>query len=956
MTDIIDQLRSALSGQYDVQRQIGQGGMATVFLARDLKHQREVAIKVLRSELSATIGADRFNREVEIAARLQHPHILPVYDSGSAGDALYYVMPFVEGESLKERLEQGTVSAAEALRIGREVASALDYAHRQGVVHRDIKPANILISQGHAVVADFGIARAAGASAPPGRGLTQIGMTVGTPWYMSPEQAVADPAVDGRSDVYALGCVLYEMLEGRPPFDAESAHAVIAKTISAPIPEMTRATGDLPRAVPAAIRRALAKNPDDRFQTAGELERALEYSTGSPALARGRRTNSAFVYAAAGIAIVLAALAGFSFRGISGSSVAEGADLIAVLPFDVSGADPDLSEGMVTLLSTNLNAVGTLRTVDARTVLQRWRSRGGESGLDLENSLSVGRDVNAGSVLIGSVVQAGDGVRLTAQLLGVAGKELARVQIDGDASDIISLVDALSLEVLHEVWRSNEPMPSFDVAAITSGSIDAVRAYVRGRAYLRRGQWDSAEAAYQQAIAFDSTFALAHLELSETYGWTGHGGEPQIEAAARAAKHADRLPPREQFFVTASELYRRNEPGAIDSMRAYTRRYPSDPRGWYALGDAQHHSRGKVLLSPDEEMEPFDRAIALDSSYVTALVHPMEISLRAGKQDLFRTYLSLTLDAGGSDRGLPLAEAAVWGDSASSAAAWDSLFETNMSAAQMALAAALTSAPEALTQGMDVARRRYMDDPNLMDMRYGYAMVALATGQIGEYEKGVSELEAHDLPGIRALGGLMRVLAVLAGQKPRSFADSEGLNTLLRDQSAGAPAFVESLLALSKGDTGPARAFVEAAPTGSENGRHMLRGTAGWIALIEGDTATGIVDLQMAIDSMPATELGGDQVRNILYFQLARTLAMQRETHEEGMKRLAYGLTLMNAPELLPAAHLAAAQASESMGNVETAIEWYSKFVQLWEQADAELQPRVEEARNAVTRLTRQIG
>jgi serine/threonine-protein kinase len=213
---VIERLRAALQDRYTVEGQAGAGGMATVFVATDLKHHRSVAIKVLNPELAAAVGPERFLREIEIAAQLQHPHIVPVYDSGEADGLLYYVMPFVDGESLRNRIVRGgALAPADAVRCAREVADALAYAHREGIVHRDVKPANILISQGHAVVADFGIARAVSASATgAGQGLTQAGASIGTPSYMSPEQALGETNVDGRTDVYALGIVLYEMLAG----------------------------------------------------------------------------------------------------------------------------------------------------------------------------------------------------------------------------------------------------------------------------------------------------------------------------------------------------------------------------------------------------------------------------------------------------------------------------------------------------------------------------------------------------------------------------------------------------------------------------------------------------------------------------------------------------------------------------------------------------------------------
>ena len=283
MADMLDRLRQALRERYRVEREIGAGGMATVFLATDLKHHRAVAIKVLSPELAAVIGPERFLREIEIAAKLQHPHILPVYDSGDSGGLLYYVMPFVEGESLRERLMRGgPLEPVDAVRIAREIADALAYAHAEGIVHRDIKPANVLLSQGHAVVADFGIARAVSASGT-GQGLTQAGMAVGTPTYMSPEQALGDPNVDGRSDVYALGIVFYEMLAGNPPFVGSTPQAIVAQTLSRSVPKLARD----PLGLQGVIERALAKEPKDR-SSARELAAELEGQTSDGGGARGR--------------------------------------------------------------------------------------------------------------------------------------------------------------------------------------------------------------------------------------------------------------------------------------------------------------------------------------------------------------------------------------------------------------------------------------------------------------------------------------------------------------------------------------------------------------------------------------------------------------------------------------------------------------------------------------------
>jgi hypothetical protein len=275
MTVTLERLNTYLAGRYGIEREIGRGGMATVYLAHDMRHHRHVALKVLHPELAVAIGADRFLREIEIAAGLQHPHILPLYDSGDADGALYYVMPFVEGESLKEKLDrEKQLAIGEAIEIARDVADALSYAHERGVVHRDIKPANILLASNRAVVSDFGVALVVRGSGS-GR-LTTSGLSLGTPAYMSPEQAAADRNIDGRSDIYSLGCVLYEMLTGDPPFTGKSAEAILAKKLLQPVASTRVVREKVPALLDDATLKALARTPADRFRTGAEFARALE--------------------------------------------------------------------------------------------------------------------------------------------------------------------------------------------------------------------------------------------------------------------------------------------------------------------------------------------------------------------------------------------------------------------------------------------------------------------------------------------------------------------------------------------------------------------------------------------------------------------------------------------------------------------------------------------------------
>jgi tetratricopeptide (TPR) repeat protein/tRNA A-37 threonylcarbamoyl transferase component Bud32 len=316
-----------LADRYTIERELGQGGMATVYLAHDVRHDRRVAIKVLRPELSCELGADRFVREIHLAARLNHPHILPLFDSGEAGGLLYYVMPLVEGESLRERLHRAKrLSVNDATQIAREVADALDYAHRHGVVHRDVKPENILLHDGHAVVADFGIAKAVTAAARDSVAITRTGVTVGTPVYMSPEQAAGAATIDGRSDLYSLACVVYEMLAGEPPFRGPTVQAVIAAHLAATPRPLAELRPDTPAPVAAAVERALAKDPDARFATAAALLDAIGAAqvSAAPRQAHPLRVAGLYGFAAApvlGLAYLLTIQLGLPSWVISDAAV-----------------------------------------------------------------------------------------------------------------------------------------------------------------------------------------------------------------------------------------------------------------------------------------------------------------------------------------------------------------------------------------------------------------------------------------------------------------------------------------------------------------------------------------------------------------------------------------------------------------------------------------------------------
>jgi predicted Ser/Thr protein kinase len=510
-----------LADRYHIERVLGRGGMATVYLARDLRHERLVALKVLHRELSATLGPERFLREIHTAARLQHPHILSVHDSGEAAGLLWFTMPYVEGESLRERLRREHQLPVEvAVRITQEAARALDYAHRQGIVHRDIKPENILLTKdGDTLVADFGIGRAIGAS--PEERLTETGLIVGTPAYMSPEQAAGERELDGRTDVYSLGVLLYEMLTGEPPFTGPTAQAIMARRFTES-PRPVRATREtVAEQLDEVVTRALARLPADRYATAGAFAQALESGHSAPTVATrsSPRRRNRWIVAGVTALLAIAAIAGL-VRSRSSIQTELDRSLVAVAPFDV--LDPKLElwgEGLVDLLSRNLDGAGPLHTVSPTVIVRRWQGRA-----DPVSAGALGRATGAGLALYGSLLSAGpDSVRLRATLLDVKeGRAVEEWDLGGTADRVDRLTDSLTISVLRGLGRTRA-IGSVRLAGFGSTSLPAVKAFLQGEQHLRRSEWDSALVYYERATHIDSTFALALRRVGTTLGWVRTG-------------------------------------------------------------------------------------------------------------------------------------------------------------------------------------------------------------------------------------------------------------------------------------------------------------------------------------------------------------------------------------------------------------------------------------------------
>jgi len=636
VADLAGPLGDALLNRYVVERELGRGGMATVFLARDLKHDRPVALKLLRPELAAILGAERFLREIRLTANLQHPHILPLIDSGDAAGQLFYVMPYVEGESLRQRLQSEVqLPIGEALRLTTEIAEALDYAHQQGVIHRDIKPENILLSRGHALVADFGIALAV--TQAGGDRLTETGLSLGTPAYISPEQAMAESRLDGRSDQYSLACVLYEMLAGEPPFTGPTAQAIIAKRFQAAAPSVRQIRERVPESVDRAIGRALARTPADRFATGEEFARALERGSQEVTLVRGQAVGQQLPGETLGFAKprtkwpagrVVALLAACALvvidwtvvRRLTSRGPALSPTRVAVLPFSTSGSSNVvyLAEGMVDLLSRNLNGAADLRTIDPGTVLTAASKAGRRA--NAEEGRALARRLGAGLYVLGSVHANGSRLRIQAELYGEADTAeggLARAAAEGDSTQLFQLVDRVSADLLAGRGRGlgSRLMQS---AALTTGSLPALKDYLEGERNLRGGlgNFDSAIAGFQRAVAKDSTFALAYYRLGVAGGWAERPGISG-PATERALLLSRRLDDRDRRLLSAfAALQRGAADEAEQQYRTILRDYPDDLEAEFQLADLLHHynaPRGRPMA---EAREPFDHVLELDPGFL----------------------------------------------------------------------------------------------------------------------------------------------------------------------------------------------------------------------------------------------------------------------------------------------------------------------------------------------------
>ena len=681
----LGRLRAALSDRYVIERELGRGGAAVVFLARDRKHSRNVALKVLLPHVAQAIGADRFQREITIAARLTHPHILALHDSGEAAGLLYYVMPFMRGESLRDRLARdGRLPVGDSVRIAVEVSSALDLAHSEGIVHRDIKPENVLLEEGFAIVADFGIAHIK--TAAEDQGITENGIALGTPMYMSPEQAIGSQELDGRSDVYSLGCVLYEMLTGVPPYTGETMRLTLIRHSVDPVPSVRAVRPEVPEHVERAVARAMAKDPDERFSTGKEFARALTDASATAPLAPQARpglwarlrnalvppspvptqTSSDLSTSRPPMGLDRERPSGAARQVARARAIATGQiisknptvpqittpsgrvpiDSLAVLPFSTGGDDADseyLSEGITESIMNKLSGLAGLRVVP-RSVAFRYKN-------STKDSSEIAREVQARAVVSGRIIQRDDMLVIKVEMVdSVTESQLWGEQYNRKISDIFAVQEEMAAEISRSLRLklSGEEQAGL-VKRFTENTL-AYQAYLRGRHYWSKRTVDGLRRAiehFQEAIDLDPAYALAYSGLADTYNILGyynnqrpHEAYPRGKQAAVRALDIDPMLAEAYASLGYVRLfYDYDWAGAADSFRRsieINSKYATAHQ-WYAwyLFTVERFDDALVSLRHAQELDPLSLIINDHLGYALLL---------AGKPDEALAQLLTTRD------------------------------------------------------------------------------------------------------------------------------------------------------------------------------------------------------------------------------------------------------------------------------------------------------------------------
>jgi tetratricopeptide (TPR) repeat protein len=885
-------------------------------------------------------------------------------------------MPLIEGESLRARLaREGELPIPEALRVLRDVTDALSYAHRHGVVHRDIKPDNVLLSGDpsrhrsamgayHALVTDFGVAKALDEAARHSS-LTATGLALGTPAYMAPEQAAADPHTDHRADIYALGVLGYEILAGRPPFVGPSPQAIVAAQLTQPAPPLSESRPSVPPALAALVMRCLEKRPADRWQTTAELLDAIEAlpapvggtsetaSTGDRAGSRRSRP----VALAALLALVVAG-AVWSLVRRSRDAAPLDADLVAVAPFDVPDARLALwREGLVDLLSRNLDGAGPLRSVPPTTVIRRWSGRA-----DRLSASELGRRTGARLIVFGNLLGAGpDSLRLTVTALDASSERpLAELELRDLADRVDRLADSLTLRLLRELGRSRK-IDVFRTSSVGSTSLPALKAFLQGEQWFRRASWDSALASYEQAIALDSTFPLALRRAGQVLGWQRSAFDSVAEALGLRAGALNRgLAPRDSLLVMADSLSAAvfatiplTDGSLIRRAHAVaeelTRRYPDDFESWFVLGEARYHFGSPVGAGPQQALEAFQQAIAIDSSFAPGYIHPVELGLWLHGPEAGERYAEGYLRLRPTDvsaSGMALAQRIVRA-SRSQPSEVPRLVRDASPATLLEAWGALRRSPDS-TEALIAVGRAMVDappgdarwlTPDERKRRLGGSL--LYRGHVREAGSMLFETPKSPPPQM--------VEAALLSPTPPESAGAVFRRWL---RGGSGPAVVTLPWWMAQRDSAAIRelqgrsdSLAGSSLDGALRARaaYTSQAALAYLTLLRGDTVAAIRRFEALPDSFCA----------FCYFQrltLAQLLSARREDRKAFEMMNAYLLELLAPSEIFWT--LERARVAERLGEREAAARDYQYVADIWRHADEQLQPYVEEAKEALMRVS----
>ena len=1040
MSDLLSRLQQAIGDAYTIERELGGGGMSRVFVAVETDLGRKVVIKVLPPEMGAGVNVERFRREIQLAASLQHPHIVQLLTAGSSDDLIYYMMPFIEGQSLRERVARhGELPVAEAARMLREVADALAYAHRHGVVHRDIKPDNVLLSEGHAVVTDFGVAKALSSSTGESN-ITSLGVALGTPAYMAPEQAVADPNIDHRADIYALGAMGYEVLTGEPPFQGPNPQSILSKHVTEAATPVSQYRNAVPDALNDMVMRCLEKKAADRFQTAADLlpildavvtpsggmtptgtqpvaavDHAIKAQQAHPVRVAGLFGLAAvgalaIVYAMvqaiglpswvivgavgllalgfpiimftgqherrramaggagvhvttpmglqrhftwrkavmggglafAGLAVVAGGYMGMRSLGVGpvGTLQASGAlgDRELLLVADVANrtADSTLARTVTELLRISLSQSTAIRLLDPARMsesLQRMQRDPG-SRVDEATALEIAERDGIKAVLASEVGALGDGYIVSARLVSADGAVLTAQQVQArSANDLIGAVDELSGKLRERIGESLRSIRrTVPLDFITTGSLEALRLYTLAAQAEIAGDDSRAVALLDEAVADDSTFAMAYRKIGTILRNNFEQRARAREAVTRAYELRDRLTELERGYAVAQ--YHSNVTGdrqsALEAYRTILDKYPDDHRALNNIGVIYFE-----LRDHDRALDYYKRGLDVDSTWAPGFTNVAFVQRILGQSaDHEATLAAMDVRFPGNpriddERAFSLY---VERDFDGAEQAWEALAAKQTGnlfwEGSMAANRALTSA----TQGQ----------LREADTRMAVSLEALAQrGVQGEWLTQTIDWAANRL----ALGGEPRVSATMIAGALRETALAD---LPLPDRPYESLVRYYALV----GDVANTRRYYEAMVEDGvpELGRGAERSrgrSAAWLALVEGNVEEAVREAS-AVDRDAGCGPCMSTLLSIVYDR-----ANQPDSslaHYENVATNRWAILPVESSSL-PGAYQRLGELYEAQGNTERAVEYYNAFVDLWDEADPELQPRVADVRERIARL-----